>query len=192
MQTKHGLPTDADEESGYSLMPPHDFDRYGAIYNDIVKSCQYCFMTISPKPNPVYTYDDFIKMWFCDFAKYIKENDVNKFLLVIELNKKALIHFHFLVKFDTIRKKYTFMKYVNRWFHLAVIEPIYNYEPKHGYVYLLKQYDMVLGVLEKSPIYDNHEIIENDDKTFAMMKITSKVLTKSEVIRKLITEYDIR
>lgn len=139
-------------------------DDLHLLYKNIIDGGQFCFCTISPKPDKMADYEDIQRTWFMEFGQLLDITD--KILIVAELNKKGQLHYHMMIRLWPLRNKYTFIKkFVSRWFHMAIIEPIYGHEPREGFKYLFKQHDEVEGVIEECPTYTKDEIKGRYSKT---------------------------
>lgn len=120
--------------------------QYQQLFNTITDGGQFCFMTIAPKPEKELSNQDFMIYWFREF--YALRKVTRHLLLVAELTKKGQLHFHFLIRLFPIRNKYTFIKcFVQRWFHMAIIEPIYGTPPRLGLPYLFKTIEETEAVI---------------------------------------------
>lgn len=126
--------------------------RYQELYDQIIDGGQFCFMTIAPKPDRELSNRDFMIFWFREF--YALKKCTRHLLLVAELTKKGQLHFHFMIRLFPLRNKYTFIKcFVQRWFHMAIIEPIYGFPPKLGLPYLFKQIEETEAVISMAAHY---------------------------------------
>lgn len=134
--------------------------KYQSLYDSIKDAGQFCFMTVAPKPDKTLSYQDVMMFWFREFYELKKCTD--KLLLVVELNKKAQLHFHFMIRLFPMKNKYTFMKcFVSKWYHLAIIEPIYGYPPKDGLPYLFKSTEETEAVIGMPAHYTLSDIPSN-------------------------------
>lgn len=154
---------------------------YLPLYKKIIDGGKYCFMTISPKPNPLESDEDKLRHWLNDFYDLRKCSD--HILLVVEYTKKMIMHFHFMIKIkDPIKYKKGF---IQRWYHLANIEPIYNCQPKHNIHYLFKESDTTKELLDgQKSIYTFDDL-----KEYVVTKPNLKVqLTRTLRMENLISD----
>lgn len=134
-----------------SILSDEEISAYEMIYDTIDQhQCLKLWMTMSPKPLKDVSHEDHIRRFLRDFrpASILME----QFILVFELNEKDQIHFHFFCCFKDLRSKITFTKkYTSKWYHEAIIKPIWGKAPKHGFKYLIKQYDYMFNFLDNYP-----------------------------------------
>jgi len=156
------LPDDVND--GYLSLTKTDEERYLKEMRLIVQSCQFCFMTISPKISPDMSDKEIINQWFYEFQQLRELTD--NLVLVCEYTDKCQLHFHFLIKFNKLCDKFSFQKrFVKRWFFNSILLPVFNSPPKLGCKYFFKQYDMMRDILGHSPIFTLTELREHYKKT---------------------------
>lgn len=130
--------------------------NYVELYNKILDGGQYCYMTISPKPSELQDDDDKLAMWLSDFRNLLSCSD--KFIIVAEYTQKAILHFHIMIK---IKDRVKWIKrFVQRWYHISNICPIYKNQPKYGIHYLFKEIYNTQEVLQTLPIWTSDTIKE--------------------------------
>lgn len=130
--------------------------KYSGLIKEIKDGGKFCFLTIAPKPNPKLSMEGTLKPWLDEFASLAKYGF--KFVMTIELTKKCQPHFHAYLR-TTSRYEYRLKQLIYKWYHKAVIEPIWGYMPKDGQDYIFKECMYTQKVIERCPVYTHDNFI---------------------------------
>lgn len=143
-ESKPKVEIDIPDDDMFNMNMTH----YSNLYDLIISFDYFCFLTVNPKPDSRMRYRDHNEKWLKEFVKVYKDVKAH-LLLSIELTKKGQIHYHLMLGFRTRHDKFTFIRrYLQRWFHMANVEPIWNGEPTYKFPYLYKDIDDTKGILD--------------------------------------------
>lgn len=112
------------------------------LYDKIIQAgrTKICWLTFSPKPQT----EAMRQFGACDYDRfkdlhksYFKKNKyVKDYIIVSEINKKGLLHFHCMFSFTN--KISIYKTIIQPLYYAGNVEPIFYQEPKLGLHYLFK------------------------------------------------------